>query len=245
MLIFVAARTSQTNMAEAVLIGFYLLILLYSVILHEISHGVAALRMGDPTAKFAGRLTLNPKSHIDPMGSIFLPLIMLFLSGFRFAFGWAKPVPFNPHNLKFPKWGPALVALAGPVTNYGLALIFALIGKAIPLGETAKVQIMQDMQRADWSALAADVSGSLPAIVFMICMMAILWNVLLGTFNLIPIPPLDGSRLLFSVLDVRMETQAMLERYGFFILIAFIFLFPAPLHVALTFAWGIFYGLAI
>jgi Zn-dependent protease len=114
-------------MAEIVLIIFYIVILLYSVIIHEVSHGIMALWLGDPTAKYADRLTANPFKHIDPTYTIFLPIMMLILTHGRFAFGSAKPVPYNPYNLKNQKWGPALVALAGPLSNILIAIIAAII----------------------------------------------------------------------------------------------------------------------
>ena len=110
---------------EVVLVGFYIVILLYSVIIHEVAHGMMALWLGDTTAKYAVRLTANPLSHLDFVGSFLVPLFM-YLS-FGWAFGWAKPVPYNPYNLKNQKWGPALVGLAGPLSNFIVALIFAII----------------------------------------------------------------------------------------------------------------------
>src|SRR5687768_676502 len=104
---------------------FGIAVLILSIIVHEVAHGVAADRLGDPTARYAGRLTLNPISHIDPVGSIVLPLITYFSGGF--IFGWAKPVPYNPYNLRNGTWGEALVALAGPTSNIALALVFGLL----------------------------------------------------------------------------------------------------------------------
>ena len=104
---------------------FQILILIFSVVVHEVSHGYAALALGDKTAQDAGRLTLNPLKHLDPFGSIILPSLSYMLGGF--IFGWAKPVPYNPYNLKNRKWGPAIVALAGPFANVSLAVVFGLI----------------------------------------------------------------------------------------------------------------------
>lgn len=232
-------------METVILIGFYLFILLYSIIIHEIMHGVVALWLGDMTAKYSGRLTLSPKSHIDPLGSIIVPLGMLILSSFSFAFGWAKPVPYNPYNLKNQRWGPALVAFAGPGINVLIAFVAALIGKLIPLSESTKILLIQNVTAAQWDEVAGIVSGSPNAIIFLLMAIIIFWNVLLAVFNMIPIPPLDGSKLLFSVFPISHEKIALLEQFGFVILIAAIFLFQAQLSALLSFFWGIFFGVAI
>jgi Zn-dependent protease len=145
-------------------------VLIISIVLHEVAHGYAANWLGDPTARLAGRLTINPISHIDLMGSIIIPA-MLFLTSAGFMFGWAKPVPYNPYNLRNQRWGESFVAFAGPGTNFLLALIFAvIINMSGTLGlSDAFVQLAQ-------------------YIVFV--------NVFLGCFNLIPFPPLDGSKVI-------------------------------------------------
>ncbi len=153
---------------EGILLG--IVVLIFSVILHEVAHGYVADWLGDPTARYSGRLTLNPISHIDPVGSIFLPGI-LALTGSPFMIGWAKPVPYNPYNLRNQRWGEALVAAAGPLTNICLALIGGLM---IRLGAEG--------------AIASFAS------------MVILTNLVLAIYNLIPIPPLDGSKVLASIL---------------------------------------------
>lgn len=158
---------------------FFVLILIMSVVIHEVSHGYMATFLGDPTAKLAGRLTLNPIPHIDPLGSIIIPLILSLIPG-GIMFGWAKPVPFNPYNLKAGKWGPALVALAGPASNLVIATFFGLaIRQAGVLG---------------LSSTMVEISG-----------MIVLINVVLMIFNLIPVPPLDGSKVLFAVLPYRLR----------------------------------------
>ncbi len=227
-----------------IIVGFYLVILLYSIILHEIAHGIVALRLGDRTAQLAGRLTLNPRSHIDPIGSLLVPAGILVLSGFRFAFGWARPVPFNPNNLRDPQWGPVLVALGGPVTNFIIALVAALVAKVLPVATVTKSVIVMAVFRSDWSILAQTIAGSLTTILFLFCIIAIFWNVLLGVFNLLPIPPLDGSKILYALVPLSRETQMALERYGFFILVAVVFLFPQPLNFLLQLGWGIFFAIA-
>jgi len=170
---------------------FFIAILIMSVIIHEISHGYVAYILGDPTAKLAGRLTLNPVSHIDPLGSIIVPTLMA-ISGTGIIFGWAKPVPYNPYNLKNQRWGTALVGAAGALSNLFIALVFGLL---IRFG---------------------DVLG-MPGPFLEISMMIVILNIVLAVFNLIPIPPLDGSKVLFSILPMKFHyIQEFLERYWFF-----------------------------
>jgi len=177
---------------------FQIVILIFSVVIHEVAHGLVALRLGDETAKNAGRLTLNPVSHIDPIGSVLLPLVLV-LTGSPFLIGWAKPVPYNPLNLhKDYKYGPVKVALAGPGTNLGVALIMGLI------------------IRAFGSFLGPVIVLLLGQIVFI--------NVLLAVFNLMPIPPLDGSKLLTLFLPPKYSY--LLQGIGVGgILFVFLFLF--------------------
>jgi len=169
-----------------------------SVVLHEVSHGYAAYKMGDPTAKLAGRLTLNPLAHLDWMGSFLVPLLAYLSAGFMF--GWAKPVPYNPYNLRNQKYGDALVAVAGPISNLALALIFGIIFR--------------------YSALW----GLTNEIFLSACQTIILLNLVLAIFNLVPIPPLDGSKILFAFLPYRyIEFRRTLERYSFVFILFFIF----------------------
>lgn len=171
-----------------------------SVVVHEVSHGYAAYWLGDSTAKYEGRLTLNPIKHLDPFGSVILPLL-LALSGTSFIIGWAKPVPFNPYNLRARRWGEAIVAAAGPVSNILIALFFGLgLRLAASLDLVATVSLVQ------------------------ITSTIVLINLLLAVFNLVPIPPLDGSKILFSVLPAGGGAlRGFLERYGFFIVLFFVF----------------------
>lgn len=164
---------------------FYLVVLIFSIIIHEVAHGLVADSLGDPTARLAGRLTLNPVPHIDPMGSIILPVLMLMGStaaGHPFAFGWAKPVPYNPYNLKNVRVGTFLVGVAGVAANFLIALTFGLM-----LRFHAELGI----------ALGDPFSHILAIIVYM--------NIVLGVFNLIPVPPLDGAKVFFSLLPYRFQ----------------------------------------
>ena len=213
------------------------------MILHEMFHGFAALWLGDTTAKYAGRLTLNPIKHIDPVWTLIVPIFMLFTIGF--AFGAAKPVPYNPYNLRNQRWGPAMVAFAGPGINIFLALFAAICGALISLPAGLKQDIIVNTLRFNWEGLSLAISGSLGAVFFAIFSIIIFWNVLLAFFNLIPIPPLDGSKLLFSVLKVRTETMMMFEQFGFIFLILFIILFSGFLGIILNFFWNLFYSLAV
>lgn len=181
-----------------------LFIFLYSVILHEIFHGLAAEALGDPTPRLSGRISLNPIVHLDPLGSIIIPLFLV-LSGSNIVFGWAKPVPINYFNLKDKKYGMAKVALAGPVANFILALIFGLILRFIPFSNS-------------------QFSQNLSLIFSQICWV----NLLLAFFNLVPIPPLDGSHILFTFLPFKYQNiKIFLIRYQIFILLFFIvFCFP-------------------
>jgi Zn-dependent protease len=231
-------------MEQAFLIAFYLITLIYSIILHEVSHGYVALWLGDKTAKYAGRLSLEPIRHIDPLGSVILPLVMILTTGF--AFGWAKPVPYNPYNLRLRKWGEVLVAFSGPVTNFLLALVAAIIAAFISIPLEQKSIIVRHLMFTQWSELVGSVVGSPLAIIFTICAMVIFWNVLLGTFNLIPMPPLDGSKFLYIFFRIKPETQLFLEQWGFFfiLLLLMVPMFSGPFHTLLTTLWSIFFAIS-
>lgn len=228
---------------ELVLVGFYIIVLMYSIIIHEVSHGLVALWQGDKTALYAGRITANPIKHIDLMWTIIIPIMMLLFSGGRFAFGGAKPVPFNPYNLRNQKWGPALVALGGPLSNITIALVFAIAARFISIPIALKHDIIGNL--GNWSVLSTVIAGSVGSIFFTIFSMVILWNVLLAFFNLIPIPPLDGSKLLFAIFKVKTETIIMFEQFGFIFLIIFIFSFSFLLGPFLDFLWSLFFSITI
>ena len=179
---------------------FQIVVLIISIMAHEIAHGAVAYYFGDPTAKNQGRLTLNPLKHIDLFGSIILP-VLLYISHSGFIFGWAKPVPYNPYNLKKRRLGEFCVSIAGIVTNFLIAVVFAIfIRFALVWG---------------FSQPTIDLIAYI-----------ILLNITLGVFNLFPIPPLDGSKILFSLAPYRYERQLMaMEKYGIYILIIFIVFF--------------------
>jgi Zn-dependent protease len=168
--------------------------ILFAIIVHEVMHGVVALRCGDPTAKLAGRLTLNPVKHIDPIGTILLPALLILMKA-PFIFGWAKPVPVDWRNLRNPKRDMALVALVGPLSNFVMALIWAFIFKVLLLSAPTSLFVLMAKT-------------------------GIYVNVALMVLNILPLPPLDGSRIVASFLPPRMAYHYnQLERYGFIILI--------------------------
>lgn len=175
---------------------------------HEFSHALAAYRLGDGTAKLFGRLTLNPIAHFDPVGGVLLAITFIgsAASGGAFGFGWAKPTPVNPMNLRYGRRGEAIVAAAGPISNLVLAAAAAIPLRYLLANPGLAVQV----------GLLFDVLGYF-----------VLINLVLMVFNLIPIPPLDGSKVLFAFLDRRTEyrIRPLLEQYGFFILI-FVFFLP-------------------
>jgi len=237
---------------EFILIGFYFLALLYSVIIHEVSHGVMALWLGDMTAKYADRLNLNPAKHIDPFGSILLPALLILTTGS--AFGWAKPVPYNPYNLKDQKWGPLWVALAGPSSNVFLATIASLAAYALPLSYAAKQDIVRQFAETVYGSgsffdrfgsLTEALSGSLPQVLFGLLLVVIFWNVVLACFNLLPFPPLDGSKRLYVLFPIREETKIWLEHYGIFFLLFAVFFLAAPISFFINVVLSFFVRLAL
>lgn len=178
---------------------FSILLLVMSVVIHEVCHGYAAEALGDPTARYADRLTLNPLKHLDPVGSVIVPIILSLIPPYV-VFGWAKPVPVNPYNFKNQRYGEALVAAAGPASNFTIALIFGLL------------------IRFD------SVYQFLPASFLSISASLVLINLLLGVFNLVPIAPLDGSKIFFGLLPYRfLAVKEWLERHSFFVFLFFIF----------------------
>lgn len=171
--------------------------LIIAVTIHEFAHAYTADRLGDPTARAAGRLTLNPFAHIDPVGTIALPLSLLLLSGGSFAYGWGKPTPFDPYNLKNPRRDSGIISIAGPLSNLALAIAVAIAIRFLPYIFS----------------------------VFLVPL--ILTNIGLAIFNLVPIGPLDGQKIIFALLprDLAYEFQTIMSRFGTLILIFMIFPF--------------------
>lgn len=197
---------------------FFIAILIMSVVIHEISHGFMALRFGDKTALYAGRLTLNPLRHLDMFGSIILPAFLI-LARSPFMFGWAKPVPYNPNNLSNRRWGTLSVAAAGILANIFLALFFGLVLRFSPSGAASPSFI--------------SIISSIVAI-----------NLGLAIFNLVPIPPLDGSKILFSLLPASFyPVVSFMEEYSFLLIIIFIFFFADALYPVLTFLFNLITGI--
>ena len=182
--------------------------ILIAITFHEVSHGFAAYRLGDPTAKMEGRLTLNPLAHIDILGTVILPIILFLTSGF--VIGWAKPVPINPYNFRNPKRDMAISAAAGPITNIILAALSIMIIWIVvfPLSSVVPATIRQTV---------------LSPVYQMLRVSAII-NVVLAIFNMMPIPPLDGGRVAVGLLPHRQaESLSKLEPYGFMIIIILFF----------------------
>ncbi len=198
------------------------IILILSAVVHEYAHGWMAQRLGDDTAARAGRLTLNPLVHLDLFGSVILPLLLVF-SKAGFFLAWAKPVPYNPYNLRDRKYGELKVALAGPASNLLIALAFGLIARFLPLALETKQGLLVGFLSADPLQVFSLTAGSLVAGLEIAALMICFINLALALFNLIPVPPLDGSKILAAVLpQAAREMLWKIERYGFIVLILLI-----------------------
>lgn len=195
-----------------------------SIVIHEVSHGFMAEYFGDDTARNAGRLTLNPIKHVDIFGSIILPAVLI-LSHAGFLFGWAKPVPYNPNNLRDRKWGTIAVAAAGVLANFLIAIIFGLVIRLAPSFLPSSI-----------------VTNNF----YFITSAIVVVNLALGIFNLVPIPPLDGSKILLSFLPDRAFSFAVnYERYSLILLLVFIVFFSNYLYPVLSFLFHLFTGLSL
>jgi len=191
-------------------------VLLLSIVLHELAHAWVARREGDPTAERQGRITLNPIPHLDLVGSVLVPALLIAMPG-NFIFGWAKPVPVNPNNFRDRKWGDIRVSLAGIVVNLLLAVAFALC--LVPL-------VAMGVRPDD---------GGLGAILLMGAFFGILINLILAVFNLIPVPPLDGSHVVYHLLPRGLrEGYRSLGRFGIIALLAFLFLVPGGFRIIMV-----------
>jgi len=199
---------------------FYIVILIMSVVIHEVSHGFVAEYFGDDTARNAGRLTLNPIPHLDLFGSIFLPAVLV-LTHSPFLFGWAKPVPYNPNNLSNRKWGTIAVAAAGIFANLVLAVVFGII---------IRLTLGLNLQTGFYTITSA----------------IVIVNLALAIFNLVPIPPLDGSKILFSFFPNYISSKIFqYEQYSLILLLIFIIFFSNYLYPILAFLFHLITGLAL
>ena len=198
---------------------FQLAIIIVSIVFHELSHGYAAYFLGDPTAKYAGRLTLNPLKHLEWFGSLIVPLLTYMLGGV--VFGWAKPVPYNPYNLKIKRYGEMIVAFAGPLSNLLIALVFSLYIRV--LGE----------------GLATSPAGHIAVLIVLV-------NLTLAAFNMIPIPPLDGFKVFWGLLPYRFNRlREFIERHMLVFLIVFLLTFSVILNPMVSFLFKLFTGIEI
>jgi Zn-dependent protease len=185
--------------------------LVFAIVLHEVAHGWVAEKLGDNTARSMGRLTLNPISHIDLFGTIIMPLMLFVLTNGKIVFGYAKPVPINPYNFKDPKKGMALSSIAGPGINLIMAMMFSLILRVV-------IPPFEDMvPKQSWDMIALPITLMLGY--------GVIINIVLAVLNLIPIPPLDGSRVVYWLLPSRpAAVYYRLEPYGTIILMGLIML---------------------
>jgi Zn-dependent protease len=197
-----------------------------AIVLHEVAHGYVAWRLGDPTAKSRGRLSLNPLAHVDLFGTVLIPIALMLLRA-GFLFGYAKPVPINPSYFRNPLKGMLYVAVAGPGTNVALAVVMTALVRAVLLGVP------------DSALAAASLGGNLLRVVLALLYYFVIWNILLAVINLMPIPPLDGSRILAHFLPAEgRRLLASVERYGFLIVIALLALGAlGPLFQSVLSGW--------
>lgn len=206
---------------------FYVVILIMSVVVHEFAHGYMAYILGDNTARVSGRLTLNPLKHLDLFGSIILPLLLI-LSKVGFVIGWARPVPYNPNNLRNGKKGNIMVSVAGIIANLTIAILFGLLIRFAPY--FGLPPFIPD-------AIAIHPFYKITSII-------VFTNLILALFNLIPIPPLDGSKILFSILPIKFRyIQNFLERWGMFVLLLFIIFLWSKVSPLIYIAFSLITGI--
>ncbi|MGI9116778.1 MAG: site-2 protease family protein [Gaiellales bacterium] len=208
---------SAFSSANLEILAFLLPILVVSMVLHEMAHGYVANRLGDPTARMLGRLSPNPVRHVDPMGSAMFAISWI-ASGGTFLFGWAKPIPVQPRFFNHPQRGFAIVAIAGPITNILIAYVLAIVlslANLVVLGPGDAIYTIGD-----------------PTLLQRVLVQAFLLNIWLAIFNMIPIPPLDGSRVVAAFMPRPMaEAWSHLDQYGMLILMGMIFFFRPLLNV--------------
>jgi Zn-dependent protease len=207
---------------------FYIIVLIMSIVIHEVAHGYSAYLLGDNTARLSGRLTLNPIKHLDPFGSVILPLLLL-LTGSGFIIGWARPVPYNPNNLRNGRMGNFIVAISGIAANIIIAIIFGFLIRFAPM----------------FGIPAYNPNPSLLSPFYSIASIIVEMNLVLALFNIIPIPPLDGSKILFSFLPMRLRyIEDFLERWGIFILLFFIIFIWSSVSPLIYYVFKLLTGLA-
>jgi len=199
---------------------FQIVILIFSVVIHEISHGFMALFWGDKTALYEGRLTLNPIKHLDWFGSIILPLI-LFITHAGFLIGWAKPVPYNPYNLRNRQVAEPLISFAGPASNILVAVLFSILIRSLIYFGFASSPLIT------------------------IFSFVVFINLALAVFNLLPIPPLDGSKILFAFLPLNIKYKVfdLSEKYGLFLILILIFFLPNFIFPIISWAFSLLTGI--
>lgn len=208
----------QTLQSGLQLVLIYAIPILFAITVHEVAHGWVANRLGDPTAKLLGRLTLNPIKHIDPIGTVLVPLLLLLIPGIHFIFGWAKPVPIDWQKLKNPSRDMALVAAAGPLANVIMAIIWFILLKI----SMAELTLTYPLQGCILSYLEYAINNSLWLLAMSIVGVSI--NTVLFVLNLLPLPPLDGSRIVSSLLPPKARLRYnQLEPFGFIIILLLLF----------------------
>lgn len=207
---------------------FYVVVLIMSIVIHEVAHGYSAYLLGDNTARLSGRLTLNPIKHLDPFGSVILPLLLYISTKGTFLIGWAKPVPYNPANLRNGRKGNMIVAFAGIAANLTIAIIFGLLIRFAPMFGIPPYSFDPQLLHPFYK----------------ISTIIVMLNLVLALFNIIPIPPLDGSKILFSLLPLRFRhIENFLEKWGILLLLFFIIFIWGAVSPLINIAFSFLTGL--